>query len=497
METRRNVGVVIVLFMLATGILGSVGSVLARASNEPMPFRHIIIDCDNPTYPHCKAVGDINGDGYVDVLAASAYGQGLYWYSWPHWTKHRIAGGSFTTDMQVGDVDRDGDLDVIIPPGGVGLVWFENPRPEGDPATTAWRMHRIDREGAHDLEVGDVDGDGRLDVVVRHGRTRVFLQQSPDFWRKIPIPTGGRGGTALGDLDGDGDLDILQKDFQQERRVDVWLNGGTRPGANGIGTSASFRGPVGLQLYSLRDIFKDDVPLGLQYTRNFGFVEVELAGTYGLTPAQFLKRLQWYGLKPIGGHWSYEQWENDPAAVVKEAKALGLPYAGCAWIPHEGAFDEATCRRAAAVFNQAGAVAAAQGIKFYYHNHGYEFVPHGESTLFDLLVQQTRPELVTYEMDVFWTVHPGQDPIKLLRRYPTRWDLFHIKDLKKGVATGKLTGSEDVRNDVTLGTGQIDLPQILRTAQEIGVKHYFIEDESPTATTQIPQSLRYLQSLSW
>ena len=144
-----------------------------------------------------------------------------------------------------------------------------------------------------------------------------------------------------------------------------------------------------------------------------------------------------------------------------------------------------------------GALLAENGIKFYYHNHGYEFVPHGDSTLFDLLVQQTRPELVTYEMDVFWTVHPGQDPIQLLRRYPTRWDLFHIKDLKKGVATGKLTGSEDVRNDVTLGTGQIDLPQILRTAQEIGVKHYFIEDESPTATTQIPNSLRYLDALSW
>jgi len=176
---------------------------------------------------------------------------------------------------------------------------------------------------------------------------------------------------------------------------------------------------------------------------------------------------------------------------------LGLPYAGCAWIPHNGPFDEATCRRAAAVFNQAGQVAAAQGIRFYYHNHGYEFVPHGDGTLFDLLVQETKPEFVTFQMDVFWTVHPGQDPVQLLRKYPKRWDLFHIKDLKKGVATGKLTGSEDVRNDVALGTGQIDLPRILRTAQEIGVKYYFIEDESPTVRTQVPQSLRFLESLSW
>lgn len=100
-------------------------------------------------------------------------------------------------------------------------------------------------------------------------------------------------------------------------------------------------------------------------------------------------------------------------------------------------------------------------------------------------------------MDVFWTVHPGQDPVKLLRCYPDRWELFHIKDLKKGVPTGKLTGSEDVRNDVTLGTGQIDLSRILRVAQETGIKHYFIEDESPWVTNQIPQSLKFLEALSW
>jgi FG-GAP-like repeat len=214
---------------LAAELLGLVCSVPVRASketphgaatNESVPFRHIVIDRDPPTYPHCKTVGDINGDGFVDVLAASAYGQGLYWYAYPNWTKHRIAGGSFTTDMQVGDVDKDGDLDVIIPRVGTGLVWFENPRPQGSPATATWRMHRIDKEGAHDVEVGDIDGDGRLDIVVRYGRTRVFLQNNPDSWRKIPIPTGGRGGTALGDLDNDGDLDIAQNGYWLETPAD-------------------------------------------------------------------------------------------------------------------------------------------------------------------------------------------------------------------------------------------------------------------------------------
>ena len=224
---------------------------------------------------------------------------------------------------------------------------------------------------------------------------------------------------------------------------------------------------------------------GAADARNFGFKDVELAGTYG-SDAGAVPRAARSGTassrSPATGPTSYGR--RTPKAGAKEAKALGLPYAGCAWIPHEGPFDEAACRRAAAVFNRAGEAAAAQGIKFYYHNHGYEFVPHGDGTLFDLLVEETKPELVTFEMDVFWTVHPGQDPVKLLRRYPDRWELFHLKDLKKGVATGKLTGSEDVSNDVALGTGQIDLPKILRVAQEMGVKHYFIEDESPTVTSR-------------
>jgi sugar phosphate isomerase/epimerase len=444
---------------------------------------------------------DLNGDGKLDIVSGG------------HWFEH-VEGTTFKVHpvdaeyrfsrSAVGDLIEGGWPEIVICSGdGIGpLALYEH-------KDGRWTKHvlieRVDH--GHTLRVGDIDGDGHSDIYTGEMynpgagakcRQWVLYGDGKGNLQTQLISTGiGCHESRIGDLDGDGDIDILQKDFQQEQRVDVWLNGGTRPGARGIGTSAGFKGPVGLQLYSLRDIFQDNVPLGLQFTRNFGFVEVELAGTYGLTPAQFLKRLQWYGLQPIGGHWSYEQWEKDPAAVVKEAQELGLPYAGCAWIPHEGPFDEAACRRAATVFNNAGKVAAARGIKFYYHNHGYEFVPYGKGTLFDLLVTETRPELVTFEMDVFWTVHPGQDPVALLRRYPNRWELFHIKDLKKGVQTGKLTGSEDVNNDVTLGTGQIDLPKILRTAQELGVKHYFIEDESPIATQQIPQSLRFLESLSW
>jgi sugar phosphate isomerase/epimerase len=100
-------------------------------------------------------------------------------------------------------------------------------------------------------------------------------------------------------------------------------------------------------------------------------------------------------------------------------------------------------------------------------------------------------------MDVFWTVHPGQDPVGLLEKYPKRWELLHLKDMKKGTPTGVHTGGADVRNDVALGTGQIDIAAVVRVATRLGIRHYFIEDESPEVIQQIPVSLRFLESLKW
>lgn len=266
--------------------------------------------------------------------------------------------------------------------------------------------------------------------------------------------------------------------------------------ADDVPAAGSFKGVAGLQLYSLRDEFKKDVPSSLDKVKSYGVTEVETASTYNLTPEDYRKELDARGLQPISGHFQYDALKKDLAGSIKTAKALGLKYMVCPWIPHDLAnFTADDVRRAAADFNQWGEATKKEGITFGYHCHGYEFRPEGDGTLFDLLVKETNPEFVTFEMDVFWVTHPGQDPVKLLEKYPGRWQLMHLKDMRKGAQTGVYTGHAPLTDDVPLGTGMVNWPAVLSTAAKMGVKHYFIEDESPTAVTAIPQSLTYLKTL--
>lgn len=263
-----------------------------------------------------------------------------------------------------------------------------------------------------------------------------------------------------------------------------------------VGAGKTFKGPVGLQLYSLRDSFKQDVPGTLDKVVAMGFKYVELAGTYGLKPQEFKAMLDERGLVPVAGHFSLDLYRQDVEAVIREAKALGLKYVGVAWIPHQGPFTMDQALATAEAFNAAGKAVAAHGLRFYYHNHGYEFQPHLAGTLMDVLIQKTDPKCVTFQMDLLWTIHPGQDPAALLLKYPGRWELIHLKDLRNGVK-GDLSGGTDVRNDVALGTGQMDFPAVLKAARKSGVKWYFIEDESPSVEQQIPVSLKFLEQVGW
>ena len=254
---------------------------------------------------------------------------------------------------------------------------------------------------------------------------------------------------------------------------------------------------VGLQLYSLRNQFGTNVSGTLAEIKSWGITNVELAGTYNLTPEKFKAELDARGVNAFSGHFPYDRLRSDIEGVAKDAQTLGLKYVGCAWIPHGEPFDEKTCRDAIEVFNKAGEALAKHGLTFFYHAHGYEFQPHQDGTLFDLLMRETNPKFVNFQMDVFWIVHPGQDPVKLLEKFGSRWQLMHLKGMRDSTPTGLLTGHSAVTNDVAVGTGKIDYVPILKAGKKVGIKWYVIEDESPSSESQIPQSYNYLQTLKW
>ena len=252
---------------------------------------------------------------------------------------------------------------------------------------------------------------------------------------------------------------------------------------------------IGLQLYSLRNEFKTDVPGNLKMISGWGIREIEGGGTYGMPMEDYKKLLSQNKLKMVSVGADFKQLKENPQAAVDEAKAFGAKYVVCFWIPHDGdAFTLDNMKEAVSVFNKAGKLLKDNGLSLCYHPHGFEFRPYQGATLFDYLVSQTDPRYLNFEMDIFWVKHPGQDPVALLKKYPNRFLLMHLKDRKHGTE-GNQNGHADVETNVVLGTGDVGIAEIMREAKKAGVKHYFIEDESSHSVTQIPKSLAFLKSL--
>lgn len=266
-------------------------------------------------------------------------------------------------------------------------------------------------------------------------------------------------------------------------------------------SKVNYQDHIGIQMWSLRDTAKDDMSAALDLVKNtYGLVEIETAGTGNLSFEQFKAEVEKRGLKPVGIHAGYEALAKELDKQIATAKALGATYIVCPWIPHdrEKGFTEELAREVAANFNKWGKIVSEAGLKLGWHPHGFEFVPlksgNGE-TLFDFVAKETKPEYLIFEMDVFWVFHAGQDPVTLLKRYGDRWALMHVKDIRKGAVTGLTTGGAPPTDNVPVGTGQIDWKSVLRTAQEVGTQHFFIEDETPAPLQCIPQSLEYLRAL--
>lgn len=252
---------------------------------------------------------------------------------------------------------------------------------------------------------------------------------------------------------------------------------------------------IGVELYSLREQFKTDVPGTLAKLKSWHVSEIEGGGTYGLPMEEYKKLLAENNLTMVSIGATFDDLARDPQQAIAEAKAFGAKYIVCFWITHNGddfTIDDA--RKAVEVFNRAGRQIHDQGLMFCYHTHGYEFRPYEKGTLFDYIVEQTDPRYVNFEMDVFWVKHPGQDPVALLQKYPQRFILMHLKDRKAGTE-GNQNGRADDDTNVVLGQGDVDIAAVMKEAKKIGIKHYFIEDESSRSVQQIPQSLDYLHHL--
>ena len=259
-------------------------------------------------------------------------------------------------------------------------------------------------------------------------------------------------------------------------------------------TQQLFAQDYGLQLYSLRNQFKKDVPGSLKTISDWGLTYLEGGGTYGLSFEEFDALLSQHKLDVVSVGASYEELRDHPEKVLENAKRFGAKYAMCAWIPHKGnRFDIELTKEAIEVFNTAGKLLKEAGITLAYHAHGYEFRPYEDGTLFDYMAQHA--DNFAFEMDVYWVQHGGTDPLALLNKYPDKFVLFHLKDMRKGVV-GNNTGHEDVETNVVLGTGQVDIAGVVKRAIELGVAEYmFIEDECSRVVEQVPQSLEYLNGL--
>ena len=252
----------------------------------------------------------------------------------------------------------------------------------------------------------------------------------------------------------------------------------------------------GMVSYTYRNSFAKDVAATLDTLKGMGIKDMEFSNLFKQTASDIRKMLDDRGMYCSSFGVGYPELTTKTREVGENAKTLGAKYVRVAWIPHDGpTFTIADAKKTVEEFNRIGKFLKDEfGITFCYHNHGYEFESYENGTLFDYIMTNTNPKYVSFEIDILWTFFPGVDPVTLINKYPKRFKLLHLKDLRKGIE-GNSSGKTAVENDVALGTGQLDIPSIIKAAKKAGIKHYYIEDESPSYTKQVLQTMKYLKSL--
>ena len=272
--------------------------------------------------------------------------------------------------------------------------------------------------------------------------------------------------------------------------------------AGGAAAAATLRGlahaaggpkpPLGLQLWSVRNMLAKDVPGTLKQIKDWGFDEVETFGGFGAEIAAPLKAA---GLKVRAMHVGYDRLSGDMARALRDADAVGATTLLNPYLPHQQKpfASREEILKAAGDFAKWSKECRAAGKRFGYHIHGQEFGKAPEGTLFDVLAKESGPD-VGFEADVYWVAAGGADPVALMKKYPGRIWYTHLKDMAKGVAPGSEATHREESN-VVLGTGQMDVKGILAAGPAAGVEVHFIEDESADPAGQIPKSVAYYKSL--
>jgi sugar phosphate isomerase/epimerase len=253
------------------------------------------------------------------------------------------------------------------------------------------------------------------------------------------------------------------------------------------GLGGAPRTPAGIQLYTVRKLMARDFEGTLAALSGIGYRDVEFAGYFGRTPAQVREMLRRNGLAAPSTHIALPADDAAWQRTLDDAKAIGHRWVTIAWLDAPMRRTPDDWARVADRFNHLGTLAKQAGLRFAYHNHDFEFTRVGGTTLFDTLLARTDPALVDLEMDIFWVVHGGADPLALIGRNPGRFPLLHLKDA---------TAAPE-RRMVDVGAGTIDFPAILAADRSV-LKHAFVEHDEPAdPLASARASYSYLSKLDY
>ena len=260
---------------------------------------------------------------------------------------------------------------------------------------------------------------------------------------------------------------------------------------------------IGVQLYTVRDEMKRDFDGTIAKVAAIGYREVEFAGYFDHTPQQVRAVLDRNKLSAPSVHVDYKSLGDKFPQVIADSLVIGHQYIVNPWIDDDIRKDPDGWKRAAAVFNKCGEACKKAGLQFAYHNHHFEFIQVHGKYAYDIILEETDPKLVQMEMDLCWMTVAHQDPMKYFARYPGRFPMVHVKDIKTVPPPdkpGEPADFEKVFPQMTpVGSGSIDWKRIFEHSNEAGIKHYFVEQDYPKGDPfeNIKASYEYLEKLRW